>query len=54
MIVNSVKFKAMIFGKCKGNPTNQIIDINHKEIKAVSNFKLLLLDIDNKLNSNTI
>ena len=52
MIVNPGKFKAIIFDKRKGNHTNQIININQKEIKAVSKVKLLGIEIDDKLNLN--
>ena len=41
MIVNRGKFQAIIFNKHKGNHTNQIINIDQKEIKAVSRVKLL-------------
>ena len=50
MIVNPGKFQAIIFDKHKGNHTNQIINIDHKEIKAVSKIKLLRIEIDDKLN----
>ena len=41
MIVNLGKFQAIIFDKHKGNHTNQIINIDQKETKVVSNVKLL-------------
>ena len=43
MIVNpgNGKFQAIIFEKDKGNYTNQIINIDQKEIKAVSKLKHL-------------
>ena len=43
MIVNpgKGKFQAIIFEKDKGNYTNQIINIDQKEIKAVSKLKHL-------------
>ena len=52
MIVNSGKFEAIIFNKHKGNNTNQIMNINQNEIKAVSKVKLLRTEIDDKLNFN--
>ena len=52
MIVNPGKFKAIIFDKRKGNHTNQIINIDQKEIKGVSKVKLLGIEIDDKLNLN--
>ena len=52
MIVNSGKFHAIIFDKQKGNHTNQIINIDQKEIKAVSKVKILGIEIDGKLNFN--
>ena len=48
--VNTGKFNAIIFDKHKGNFTNQIININQKEIKAVS--KVLGIAIDDKLTFN--
>ena len=54
MIVNPGKFKAIIFDKRKGNHTNQIININQKEIKAVAKVKPLGIEIDDKLNFNNI
>ena len=50
MIVNPGKFQAIIFDEHKGNHTNQIINIDQKEIKAVSKVKLLGIEIDDKLN----
>ena len=52
MIVNPGKFQAIIFDKHKGNHTNQIINIDQKEIKAVSKVKLLRIRIGDKLNFN--
>ena len=52
MIVNPRKFQAIILGNHKGNHTNQIINIDQKEIKAVSKVRLLGIKIDNKLNFN--
>ena len=49
MIVNSGKFQAIIYDKHK---ENQIINIDQKEIKAVSKVKLLGVQIDNNLNFN--
>ena len=49
MIVNPGKFQAIIFDKRKGNHTNQIINIDWKEFKAVSKVKLLAIEIDGKL-----
>ena len=54
MIVNPGKFQAIIFDKHRGNHTNQIININQKEIKGVSKAKLLGIEIDDKLISSTI
>ena len=54
MIVNPGKFQAIIFDKHRGNHTNQIININQKEIKGVSKAKLLGIVIDDKLISSTI
>ena len=39
MIVNSGKFQAIIFDKHKVNHTNQIINIDQKEIKVISKVK---------------
>ena len=52
MIVKSGKFQAIIYDKHKENHTNQIINIDQKEIKAVSKVKFLGVQIDNKLNFN--
>ena len=52
MIVNLGKFQAIIFDKHKGNYNNQIINIDQKDIKAVSKVKLLGIKIDDKLNFN--
>ena len=52
MILNPGKFQARIFDKRKRNHTNQVININQKEIKAVSKVKLLGIDIDVKLKYN--
>ena len=54
MIVNSGKFQAIIFDKHKGNHTSQTINIDQKEIKAVSKVKLSGIEIDNKLNFNHV
>ena len=54
MIVNPGKFQAIILDKHRGNHTNQIININQKEIKGVSKAKLLGIVIDDKLISSTI
>ena len=48
MIMNPSKSQALILDKHKGNQTNQIIIINHKEIKVVSKVKLLGIEIDNE------
>ena len=47
MIVDPGKFQALIFDKHKGNETNQIINIDQKEIKAASKVKLLRIVTDN-------
>ena len=52
MIVNPGKFYTIIFDKHKGNHSNQIINIDQKEIKAVSKVKLLGIEIDDKVNFN--
>ena len=52
MTVNPGKFQAVIIDKHKGNHTNQIINIDQKEIKAVSKVKLLGIEADGKLNFN--
>ena len=52
MIVNPSKFQVIIFDKLRGNHTNQIINIDQKEIKTVSKVKLLEIEIDDKLNFN--
>ena len=52
MIVSPGKFQMIIFDKHKGNHTNQTINIDHKEIKAISKVKLLGIEIDDKLNFN--
>ena len=54
MIVNPGKFQAIIFHKHKGNHTSQTINIDQKEIKAVSKVKLSGIEIDNKLNFNHV
>ena len=54
MIKNPGNFQAIIFDKDKGNHANQIINIDQKEIKAVSKVKLLGIEIDDKLNFNYI
>ena len=50
--MNPGKFEAIIIDKQKGNHTNQTINIDQKEIKAVSKVKLLGIEIDDKLNFN--
>ena len=52
MIVNPDNFQAIIIDKHKGNHTNQIINIDQKEMKVVSKVKLLGIQIDDKLNFN--
>ena len=52
MIVNPGKSQTIIFDKRKGDNTNQIINIDQKEIKAVPKVKLLRIEIDEKLNVN--
>ena len=52
MIVNQDKFQAIMIDKHKGNHTNQVVNIDQKEIKAVSKVKLLVIKIDDKLNFN--
>ena len=48
--MNPGKFQEIFFNKRKGNHTNQIINIDQKEIKAVSKVTLLGTEIDVKLN----
>ena len=50
--MNQGKFQAIISVKHKRNQTNQITNIDQKEIKAVSKVKLLGLEIDDELNFN--
>ena len=50
--MNPSKFQAMIFDKRKGNHTNQIINIDQKEIKAVTKNKILQIEIDDELSFN--
>ena len=52
MIVNPAKFQAIIFDKHKRNDTNQIINIDQKEIKVASKVKLLGIEVGDKLNFN--
>ena len=52
MIVDPGKCQAVIFDKRKENHTNQIINIDKKEIKAVSKVKLLGIETDDKLHFN--
>ena len=52
MIVNPCKYQGIIFDKHKENYTKQIINIDQKEIRAVSKVKLLGIEIDAKLNFN--
>ena len=52
MIVNLGTFQAIIFHKHKGNHTNQIINIDQKEIKTVSKVKPFGIEIDDELNFN--
>ena len=54
MIVNPGKFQAIIFDKHKGNHTSQIINVDQKEIKAVSKVELSRIEIDDKLNFNHV
>ena len=51
-IWNLGKFQAIIFHKQKGNYTNQIINIDQKEIKTLSKVKPLGIEVDDKLNFN--
>ena len=50
LIVNPGIFQVIIFYRQKENHTNQIINIDQKEIKAVSKVKLLGNETDDKLN----
>ena len=52
MVVNPGWFQAIIVDKHKGNNTNQIINIDQKEIKEVSKVKPLGIEIGDKLNLN--
>ena len=52
MIVNPGKFQAIIFDKHKRIHTNQIINIDQKEIKAESKVNFLGIEIDDELNLN--
>ena len=52
LIVNPGKLQAIIFYKQKGNHTNRIININQKEIKALTKVELLGIEIDDKVNFN--
>ena len=52
MTTNPSKFQAMIFDKRKGNHTNQIINIDQKEIEAVTKNKILQIEIDDELSFN--
>ena len=52
MIVNPCKFQVIIFDKHRRNHTNQMVNMNWKEIKAVSKVKILGIEIDGKLNFN--
>ena len=49
MIVNPGNFQVIIFYKHKGSHTNQITNIDQKEIKVASKVKPLGIDIDDKL-----
>ena len=50
MIINPGKFQPIIIDKRKQDHTNEIFKIGSKEIKVVSQVKLLGIEIDNKLN----
>ena len=50
--MNLRKFQVTIFNKNKGNHTNEIINIDGKEVKAVLNVKLLEIKLDDKPNFN--
>ena len=52
IFVNPGKFQAIIFDKQKGNGTNQIINMDQKDIKVVSKVKLLGIEIDDKVSFN--
>ena len=52
MIVNPCKFQVIIFDKHRRNHTNQMVNMDWKEIKAVSKVKILGIEIDGKLNFN--
>ena len=52
LIVNPAKFWEIIFDKNKGNHTNEIINIDEKEVKVISNVKVLGTEINDKLTSN--
>ena len=48
MIVNPGTIQLVIFDKQKGNHSNQIINIDQKEIKVVSKVRLLAIEINDK------
>ena len=50
MIVNLEKFQAIIIDKRKQDHTNEIFKIGSREVKVVSQVKLIGEDIDKKLN----
>ena len=50
--MNLGKFQEKYLTNAKVNHTNQIINVDLKEIKAVSKVKLLEILIDDKLNFN--
>ena len=52
VFVNPGKFQAIIFDELKGNGTNQIINMDQKDIKVVSKVKLLGIEIDDKVSFN--
>ena len=52
MIVNPGKLQAIIFDKRKENNTNRIINIDQKEIKAISKVQLVGIETGDKLNFN--
>ena len=52
MIVNPDKFQFILLDKRKSDHTNEIINIDNQQLKAVSSVKLLGVTLDDKLNFN--
>ena len=52
IVVNPDKFQAIILDKRKSDHTDELITVDNQQIKVVSSMKLLVSQLDGKLNFN--